>query len=113
MFSFVALFAATTAGIPYVAPTSFACYASRDRASDHVIVITDAPKPTLNSRGLRRIECPEDMNWTPDEAKRQCAFLRHYDFETAYHYIELHGISPSEVCEEGRRAAGLIVDVDD
>ena len=107
MFTYATLLVSAALHVPYIAPTSFTCYASKDRATEKVLVITDTPKPALNSRGLRRIACPENMTWSIDDAKRQCNFLRHYGFESAVEYIALNGISPEEVCQEGRRAAGL------
>ena len=107
MFAFAALLASATTAIPYIEPTSYACYASKNENNDKAIVITNEAKPELSAKGLRRVQCPEEVSWTPEDAKRQCAFLDHYDFETAFYYIELHGISPKEVCEEGRQAAGL------
>lgn len=109
MFEFAALLLSAGAATTDTPSESLACYASKNEQSDQAIVITNEVKPALSAKGLRRVACPEALAWSAEAARQQCDFLAHYDFVMAVYYIELHGIAPNEVCDEGRMAAGLRV----
>ncbi|MEM9619758.1 MAG: hypothetical protein AAF936_17535 [Pseudomonadota bacterium] len=109
MFEFAAMLLSASPVVTDVVSETLACYASKNEQSDQAIVITNEAKPELSSKGLRRVACPEALAWSPEAARQQCDFLAHYDFVMAVYYIELHGIAPNEVCDEGRMAAGLRV----
>lgn len=109
MFEFAVLLLSSAAGTTDAVSETLACYASKYEQSDQAIVITDEVKPALSAKGLRMVACPEALAWSPEAARQQCDFLAHYDFTMAVYYIELHGIAPNEVCDEGRMAAGLSV----
>ncbi|MEO1241219.1 MAG: hypothetical protein AAFX54_04870 [Pseudomonadota bacterium] len=84
-----------------------ACYASRGGNSDQVLLIANGIKGELSAKGLRQVECPNELQWSADAALKQCAILAQYDVEQSAAYKEHHGVAPNEVCDEGRMAAGL------
>ncbi|MHA7871246.1 MAG: hypothetical protein ACX939_02745 [Hyphococcus sp.] len=89
------------------ATENLTCYASKHDRSDQVVIIGKSDRAEFAAKGLRQVNCPTELAWTPAAARAQCAFLAHYDPVMAAYFVELHGVSPNEACDAGREAAGL------
>ena len=79
------------------------CYTS----DDQIVLIASADQSAAAFDKLQRAPCPAEFSWTAKAALDLCAFYAHYDVIQQYYFAELYGVSTTQVCNQGRIAAGL------
>ena len=84
------------------------CYTSKEGDSDLLLLVSKEDKSDLKTKGLKKIDCPDELEWTAEAAIKQCGVLSIYDEEQQAEYLAYHGVTPEEVCANGKEAAGIV-----